>query len=281
MRKLLLALFFAVAFCAPVKAAGWLPLVKPAPPCSQATTFLARTSGLSLTETNAYTNLICGMVADGTWCGTTLDALYIFATNTTTTANLNLCSTSYGLTQNFVVTFSADHGYTGNGSSGYLDTGFNPTVAAGNYALNSASIGAYVLTSRTASQAYAEFGVHDGSEYSYMRPLQSGSANFDINGATFPTGTSANAQGSYLATRTSNTTVTLYKNGSSVGSSAADASVSLPNADITLLIIGGLGSYSADQVSAAWFGAGVNSTVAANIQSRVNAYMTTLGINVY
>src|SRR5229473_5562637 len=71
--------------------AGWLPLAQaPGGGCSQATTFLARTSGLSGTETTAYTNLICGLVTDGVY--PSLDALYIFATNTTTTANLNLIS---------------------------------------------------------------------------------------------------------------------------------------------------------------------------------------------
>src|ERR1039457_3408340 len=85
---------------------------------AQTTAFLARTSGLSGTETTAYTNLINGLVSDGTW--SLLDALYIFATNSTTTANLNLISTSFGLTQHGTVTFSADHGYTGDGTAGYL-----------------------------------------------------------------------------------------------------------------------------------------------------------------
>ena len=78
--------------------------------CSQATTFIARTSGLSGTESAAYTAMICGMVTDGTW--TLFDALYIFATNTTTSANLNLVSTNYNITVGVAPTFSADHGYT-------------------------------------------------------------------------------------------------------------------------------------------------------------------------
>ena len=65
--------------------------------CSAATTFLARTSGLSGTETTAYTTMICGMITDGTW--SLFDGLYVFATNTKTTAKLNLVSTSYGLTR--------------------------------------------------------------------------------------------------------------------------------------------------------------------------------------
>jgi hypothetical protein len=50
--------------------------------CTAATNFLARTSGLSGTETTAYTTMICGLVTDGiitgnlsgaTSCGSILD----------------------------------------------------------------------------------------------------------------------------------------------------------------------------------------------------------------
>jgi hypothetical protein len=45
---------------------GGAPLV-PCTPGTQASTFLARTSGLNATETNGYCNLINGLVADGTF----------------------------------------------------------------------------------------------------------------------------------------------------------------------------------------------------------------------
>src|SRR5229473_4702071 len=148
--------------------AGWLPLAQaPGGGCSQATTFLARTSGLSGTETTAYTNLICGLVTDGiitgtlsgaTGCGTVLDGLYIFATNTTTTANLNLCGTSFGLTTSAAPSFTADRGYTGNGTTQFLDTGFIPSAAGGATTLNSTSLGAYVLTNRTTGNTAVTIG---------------------------------------------------------------------------------------------------------------------------
>src|SRR6266550_2881831 len=64
---------------------------------SAATNFLARNGNAHPTET---TNLICGLVSDGiitgdlsgtAGCGTVLSNLYIFATDTTGHANLNLC----------------------------------------------------------------------------------------------------------------------------------------------------------------------------------------------
>ncbi len=55
--------------------------------------FLARTSGLDGTHTTAYTNLICGLIADGVW--QKLDMLHIYATQNSTTALLNLVQNAY------------------------------------------------------------------------------------------------------------------------------------------------------------------------------------------
>src|SRR5258706_16256620 len=79
--------------------------------CASAAAFLARTSGLDATHTNAYINLICGLVSDGIF--SKLDALYIFATQDSTTAMLNLISTSFtASTFSGTLTFTTDRGYT-------------------------------------------------------------------------------------------------------------------------------------------------------------------------
>src|ERR1700722_6049094 len=85
------------------------------------TNFLGRTSGLSNALQDDYCNMIKGLESDGlitgtlgstASCGSTtsaslIDLFYIFSTNTTTTANLNLCGTSFGLTQHGTITFTA------------------------------------------------------------------------------------------------------------------------------------------------------------------------------
>src|SRR5208282_4996530 len=103
-RKAALLLLATLGLCSPAKAAGWLPLAMAPQGCAQATAFIARTSGLSTTEKNAYTAMICGMVTDGTW--SLLDVLYIFATNNTTTAALNLVSSSFNGTVTGSMSFS-------------------------------------------------------------------------------------------------------------------------------------------------------------------------------
>jgi hypothetical protein len=254
------------------------------PSCSQSSTFLARTSGLNLTEETAYDTMICGMVTDGTWCGTTIDALYIFATNTTTTANLNLCSSSYALTSHGTISFSADHGYTGNGTTGYLDTGFNASTAGGNFTLNSGHVGAYVLTSRSSNQNYFEVGSSDKvSSATSIQPLAGGDVFASVNDGGSNVVTNSNAQGLWIGSRTGSVTQTIYKNGSSFGT-PNNASVSVNNLNFYISARNGAGTaddFSTDQLSAVFFGAGLNATKAGNISSRINAFMTALGINVY
>src|SRR5882757_8185192 len=57
-------------------------------PGAEATSFLARTSGLDAAHTGAYCVLIDGLVTDSVY--SILDGLYVFATADTTTALLNL-----------------------------------------------------------------------------------------------------------------------------------------------------------------------------------------------
>jgi hypothetical protein len=239
--------------------------------CPTSATFLARTSGLSGPQTTAYQNLICGMVTDGTW--TLMDGLWVFATNTTTTANLNLVSTSYTLTQNGTETFAANNGYTGDGSTGYFSTGLDPITAGGNYAQNSAAIGACVLTSRTSPTAYASLGI----DYAYIEAYATG---YELNGGAFPTYTgSTNAQGSLIVSRTSAPSITLYQNGASVAT-PTDAS-GLPPAEIMLVGAsenGGVpGDLSADQIAYAFVGGGLTATQAGNVYSRLHTFLVAVG----
>jgi hypothetical protein len=268
--------------------------------CSQATTFLARTSGLSGTETTAYTAMICGLVSDGiitgslsgvAGCGTKLDALYIFATNTTTTANLNLCGTGFGITTTVAPTFSADHGYTGNGTTQFLNTNFNPATAAGNYALNSASIGVYTLTNRAPDSVSLQMGAVDGgfASYNFISVLSSASAIApEMNGGTFGGATNNGvSQGFTAVSRTVATGINAYKNASSASlGTIADSSVSIPNAAIYICAYNEAGTakkWSIDQVSAAFIGGGLTGVQFLQLSNRINAYMAAMPtpINVY
>jgi hypothetical protein len=236
--------------------------------------------------------MICGLVTDGiitgnlsgaTGCGSVLDGLYIFATNTTTTANLNLCGTSYGLTQHGSVTFNADHGYTGNGSTGFFDTGFNLVTVGGHQ--NSVSMGAYVLTNRTSSNTGVALGVDDGTIYCIIEPLNGGVYTWDTNGGSFPSFTNTSARGAWISTRTTASAHATYQNGSATAvQSSSTGTATPPNFNMFISALNNSGTaaqFSADQTAAAFLGGGLTGTQAAAINNRINTYMCSFSQNVY
>jgi hypothetical protein len=213
-----------------------------------------------------------------------------FATKDTTTANLNLCGTSYGLTQHGSVTFSADNGYTGDGTTGYFDTGFNPSTAGGNFSLSSASLGTYILFNRTTPSTSVPIGAVTGSNYALIQPLASGPVfTGDINAITFPSvANTTGTRAAWIITRPvsgGSTTLNAYKNGSSTPIfSTADSSSGLPNATLFILALSSSGTpvdFGSDQKGATFFGGGLTGAQAKAVNDRINAFMTAFGVNVY
>jgi hypothetical protein len=258
------------------------------------TNFLGRTSGLSNTEKDAYCNMIKGLEADSiitgnlsgaTGCGSKLDGLYIFATNTTTTANLNLCGTSFGLTSHGTITFNADTGYTGNGPTGYLDTGFNLSTAGGNLSLNSASLGTYILTNRTTNSAAVPIGAVSSSNYVIIQPLTGGVYTWEINAVSFPSVANSSTKAAWVSTRTGASAEASYKNGSSTAiATGSVTSVGLPNASLAILALNSSGTivdFDSDQTAATFFGGALTGTQAAAVNNRINTYLCSFSQNVY
>ena len=246
--------------------------------CSQATTFLARTSGLDSTHQGYYTTLICGLVTDGIW--NKLDVLYVFATSSSSNALLNLISTSYTATANGSPTFTAYAGFTGsNGSTTVnLDTGFTPSTAGGNYTQNSASYS--VWSAANTSSALSPMGVQSGSTSDlFPRYSSDGNTYMRINDSGASGGVAtATANGQYIAVRSGASTQAGYKNGSSVGitsvASAALASTSFP---ILGEKISGVVSGAAYQIAMASIGGAFTSTDATNFYNLERAYLTSVG----
>lgn len=290
--RLLRALIVAAVCLAPFSARAWwqsIQQVGVSGDAPQTTAFLARTSGLNGTETAAYKSLINGLVADGLF--SKLDLLYIFATNTTTTANLNLISTSFGLTQTGTVSFTADQGYTGDGSTGFLNSNWVPSTNGVNFTQNSASGGAYTRTSRTATANTSLFGTGQDAGFTndfWLQPLfTSNSARTLLNSATTQGGPfNANVQGNWVVTQNSSSAGVVYHTGSGGPSNLATSSTTTGVANQSMLIGATFSNttvtgFSTDEISAAWFGSTMNATDAGNMQLRINTYMTALGKNVY
>jgi len=256
---------------------------------AETTAFLARTTGLSPTETAAYKAMINGMVADGVFAK--LDCFYVFATNTATTANLNLIGNVRNLTlaTGYVspMTFTADRGYTVPDLWSCLDTGLVPSAGGFKYTLNSAGMGVYVRNNRTTGADSYAMGVQTAatSSLSVLQLLNGGLAMIDINDAYFSQVATTTAQGSWFVNRTAPASMLLYRNGTSILTVTGATILALPNASIYVMGNNNSGTISkasnGDQFAAAWIGGGFTATDVTNFQSRLNTYMTAVGANVY
>jgi hypothetical protein len=262
---------------------------------TQPGTFLSRVAAQPAAYQTDYINLICSLITNSVW--QKLDALYIFAANDSATALTNLISAGASpAVVNGTVTFSQGHGYTGDGSTGYIDTGY--LYQAANYQQNSAMIAAYVLTNRTTTtSSFVEVGRASATsgalhEYDYLAP-ENNAAGFQsvINSAT--TGPTAagttNSHGFWVVTRTGSTTSTAYLNGNTTPiATSATASIAPGTTNLSFLIgagrlgVGGaITNYSTDQIAAVAIGGGLTATDQNNLSSAINTFMTSRGINVY
>ena len=224
--------------------------------------------------------MITGLVSDGVW--SKLDALYIFATVDRTTAVLNLVSSSFSAVEHGTISFSAYHGYTGDGSTFFLDTQFTPLTGGTNYLLNSASLFAYNLSFNT-TENKAAIGVNSGGGTNTEIILQPTFSQVGVlfNGGTTNNVSAANSQGFWVGSATS-TQTGVSKNGAAQTLISATPSA-LPTTPIYIFAQNSSGAIgiTTDQFSAAGIGGTLTNTDISNLSNRINTYMTAYRINVY
>jgi hypothetical protein len=266
------------------------------PPCPQFTSFLARTSGLSTLYQGAYLSMICGLVSDGDMAN--LDGFYMYVTNSTGSLQQNLVQNAYNLTLHGSCTFVAFGGYTGDGSTCYQDTGFNPATANGNYQLNSASFGACDLSTRNTANANAwTMGAWDGSGTSGnimgFSPLNSASnIIWAVNSLAVGTGSGIELNSEILSVQGS-WAFTRYGAGTPDNAGGADDNIwlngilstvgflvssSLPNENIMIMTLGQTvptTDASPDNLGYAWFGSSMVNPV--HIYNRAHTFIQTVG----
>jgi len=265
---------------------GTTPIVPPpivTPVCPQAAAFLARTSGLNSVHTNAYVALICGLVADGIWAK--LDLLHIYATQDSTTALLNLVSTSFNGTLYGSPTFTADRGFTGTSGSStiYIDTGFNPiTAASPKYVQNSAHLSVWAVNNITDNSAGLG-ATNSGTSNAYILPRYADAfaywrVNVPVtNNPSFNTGFGS---GHFLGNRTGVNALGCYRNAALQTTDTIDTSTAPPNFNFYSLgyNIAGTASGNAHQQAMISVGSSLSSTDVTNFYSRLRTYMTAVGV---
>lgn len=254
------------------------------PSCAQGATYIAALTAPSGAEQTAYKNAICGMVADGTF--QLLDALYIHANTSAANAKVNAVAPgTHNLVQTGSLTFTADQGFTGDGATGFLDTGITPSTNGGHMTLNSASFGFCVLNNRTVAAPTTGFGAFDsgngvGSYFLtfFTGPTNGGALN-DTGGDQLTSGI-ASSQGAWTFTRTASNVAAIYSNGLPLPTSQSSGSVSLTDRSIYVMArndVSGPTGWVTDQQAYFFMGSGLTAGQAAAIYSRLGVMMFALG----
>lgn len=157
-----------------------------------------------------------------------LDALYRKDGPTEQASKLNLLGDAYNLTGVASPTWTTKVGFTGNGTSNYLDTGFNPATAVGaKYAQDSACLAVHNrIEAGTSSVGIAGFA--DASNGTTIRARSAAdNAGFRINNVTVASVAGVtDGRGVFAVDRSGGTASALYRNGVEIGTSA-NASVVL------------------------------------------------------
>ncbi len=257
----------------------------------QADNFIARTGGFGPLRTAAVRALIDGLVGNGVWAK--LDALYLTASLDTSgtggiaNQKLNLVSSSYTLVTHGSPVFVTDQGYTGVDVSTtvYLDTGFVPSTAAGQYAFQSAHVSAWSRTNIQGVSGGSIMGIITlGGDLTRIIPwLSDGNYYTACVGNPSFSAASSGAVGYWVVSRTGATTTTTYKNGSVIGNDTASgpADLALESSSITILAEQNMASGtpslgSANQISIASIGGGLTGTDVTNLYNAANTYMALL-----
>ena len=221
------------------------------------------------------------------------DRIWLHASENTQQATIDLVSAAVA-TPVSAPTFAASQGYTFSGAN-YIDTGYAPFTNGTNFLRDSSSISTYVRTSRTSTNNGTAIGMFDAGgngNQGIILPLGGSSLlSYDVNNSQFTaqvTNSPANAQGFYTATRTGASVQAVYKNSNSTAlATNTTASIALPNVSPPTFYIGARNQngtanlFSTDQIAVTVLGGGLTGANAAQLQTDINAYMTSLGTNVY
>jgi len=236
---------------------------------------------VSATQQGRVDALIIGLKADGLFA--LMDGLWLHAGESVAKqATIDIKALRVAVPVN-APTLAAG-GYTGNGTSSYINTNF---TAFSNYTQNSASYGCYCRTSSTASGFECPMGMANGTVFSDLTPIVGGNviARTNRTGGAQATGPNANRMGFYVAVCSDANNQQIYKNGNTtpVGTNNTGAQV-VPALAFFIGArndSGSPSSFAVDQVAVSFIGAGLSAAQQASLSARVNAYMTAWGINVY
>ena len=207
-----------------------------------------------------------------------LDYFFLFAQDNQANARIDLMNpTLYAATEHNAPTWTANEGYTGNGSNMYLSINYTDSINGSNVTLNSETIGYYtrkIIASSTAQDNGA------GTTTIFTQILSNytgGLSEWYLSSGSGGSVTNNITQGTIAAQRTASNATAMYKNGVQIGTSTA-GSRALVNKNDYCMADNNNGTpayYGTNQYAAYFKGSGAINMVTFN--SAVNLLMTNLG----
>lgn len=221
-------------------------------------------------RTGAIDALIVALKNAGVW--SKLDILHVFAGADSQAALRNWKSESFTAMTVNSPTFVADRGYTGDGSSSYLTTGYDPSTspAGMTMAQDSAHLGAFILTD-SASNGFDAGAIGNRMKVRNRSGASGTSGSVSTTSAVSATGAAPPAHA--LAVRRDGANQILFRNGSQIATTAV-ASAGLPGA---AEILRGNVAHSDRQVAAVHQGAALSDVEIAALYTALLTYMQAVG----
>jgi hypothetical protein len=226
---------------------------------------------LSATEQTAINTLVIKMKADGIW--SKMKAIYPMVGASQAACSQNLKSSSFTGTFTTGWTF-ASTGVTGNGSSAYFDTGFQPSTQS---SLNNAHYSVYV---RTNLQQISILGASNLSYQNivYINPRYTDDKWYNhLNGGGSDSDFSSDSKGFWQISTISSGSFSTYRNNVKLKTKSRTAQgLTTNNVWIGGANTQGALEYSSRQCAFASIGDGLTDTEASNFYTAVQAFQTTL-----
>lgn len=235
------------------------------------------------TSREGYINdLVLGLKADGNW--PELALLQMFNSPTDASSLFNWTNIyAFFPTKHGTLTFTANKGYTGNGTNGYINSHYHDGLSTLTNNIDDITLFAWNLTNSAHTSAL--FGANPavlGASQSLIQPKRADTskAGADLNSASpanQTTNTIADASGLWAIQRVNSAEFGIYRNGVLI-ETMTNASVS--KTPIVHFVLaqnndGSAASFSTRQVSL--FGAGSGEIDIALLYNRLSTYLTQIG----
>lgn len=171
------------------------------------------------------------------------------------------------------------NGFTGNGTTSYVNSKWNATNHASKYAQNSSCIGVYNRTNRTQNTSII-MGCYSAGNYTRIYPFNTTLMIGTTNSVADSTATTTSSHGFLFAQRTASNSTTLYRNTTTLGSDS-DLSVAFSNLEIFICGANSSGSFANGTTdNSALMVLGSSLVSQSRLEYRVRKYMTARGLNV-